>query len=480
MTANPDFDFKSLLLASCAAEVNEELDLFSPSPLSSATSSPLTSVPTSCASSPVPPSTANTNHAAAFHSLPSKPPPTPPPFPATSSSKATNTRNKNKRNKARGHANRKRKCEQEQEGTYGIHATRPSVRKKFVIPSQPLKTNLETDGIPIASTGFIGRRDKKTKRLHTLEDLTGPNSPYGFRLVSWSGSGPAVSIVDGEGRVIAVLAGRPEDESWDDSQREAAVLLQRGSRRCYISKAARKKARRGRFSALATGVSYGGGQRMPMNLVNSTKNTKIVNELMGHRSFQRFAGFASSTFSTWAPKLYAHYSDRMGSLFAHDPRLRRNFRSSVFTAATFNLGPRTVCFKHTDFANLPFGWCAITALGDFDPKHGGHLILWECHLVIEFPPGSTVLIPSAVVAHFNTPVRKNETRYSFTQYTSGGLFRWVEHRMQKEEHFYVGKSMEEILELDRENAKRWEFGLSLFSTLDELKSIPNTNNASRL
>ncbi|KAJ3764384.1 hypothetical protein EV360DRAFT_9676, partial [Lentinula raphanica] len=81
---------------------------------------------------------------------------------------------------------------------------------------------------------------------------------------------------------------------------------------------------------------------------------------------------------------------------------------------------------HRDFLNWPFGWCAITALGRFDPTRTGQLILWELRLVVDFPPAATVLIPSAVITHSNTPVAVDDTRISFTQYTAGPIFRWVE------------------------------------------------------
>ncbi len=99
-----------------------------------------------------------------------------------------------------------------------------------------------------------------------------------------------------------------------------------------------------------------------------------------------------------------------------------NWANSIFSCATFNFGPRTLCFRHTDSGNLPFGWCTITALGWFDPKRGGHLVLWDLKLIIDFPPGSTILIPSAILLHSNTAIAPGERRYSFTQYTSGGLF----------------------------------------------------------
>ena len=137
-----------------------------------------------------------------------------------------------------------------------------------------------------------------------------------------------------------------------------------------------------------------------------------------------------------APDLYEYYTSHLSELYKSNPALRPLFPSSIFAAVTYNFGPRTVCFKHLDFANLPFGWCSVTALGSFDPTRGGHLILWDCHLVIEFPPGSTILLPSAIVAHSNTRIAANETRYSFCQYTAGGIFRWVHNGCQKAAAYY--------------------------------------------
>lgn len=160
----------------------------------------------------------------------------------------------------------------------------------------------------------------------------------------------------------------------------------------------------------------------------------------------------------------------ISALFAHyGSQLRRIF-PTVFTCSTFNFGPNTISYRHTDPGNLPFGWCAITALGPFNYKLGGHLVLWDLKLVIEFPPGSTILIPSAVLNHSNTLVKRGERRYSFTQYTAGGLFRWVDHGFQKEEGYWGGLSAKEKLEEERVKKGRWAMGLRLFSTIDDLKA----------
>lgn len=177
--------------------------------------------------------------------------------------------------------------------------------------------------------------------------------------------------------------------------------------------------------------------------------------------------------ATWAPKLHQYYAETLDNLFASDSTLRRLFPRSIFSAASFNFGPQTICFKHKDFANLPFRFCAITALGNFDPTKGGHLILWELELVIQFPPGSTILIPSAIISHSNTTLRKNETRYSFTQYTAGALFRWVDNQCMNQEVYLSTLTPEGLASVQEKNKSRWTYGLSLLPTVSDKVSVVN-------
>ncbi|KAJ7654162.1 hypothetical protein B0H17DRAFT_1214488 [Mycena rosella] len=62
----------------------------------------------------------------------------------------------------------------------------------------------------------------------------------------------------------------------------------------------------------------------------------------------------------------------------------------------------------------------------------GHLVLWDLKLVIRFPPGSTILILSAILRHSNVLIQANETRYSFTQFTTAGLFCWVDNSFKSD------------------------------------------------
>lgn len=167
----------------------------------------------------------------------------------------------------------------------------------------------------------------------------------------------------------------------------------------------------------------------------------------------------------FAPRLHAYYADTLKKLCDRDPTLRANFEKGVFGGATFNLGPQVATRPHTDYLNLPAGWCAVTAIGRFDPKSGGHLILWDFNLMVEFPPGALVLIPSAIVRHSNTTIKPGETRSSFTQYSAGGLFRWVECGFRSQKEF---ERLGGVHPLTGE--ERWQRGVQMWSTLEELQS----------
>lgn len=147
------------------------------------------------------------------------------------------------------------------------------------------------------------------------------------------------------------------------------------------------------------------------------------------------------------------------------------FNRSVFPASTFNLGPQTVTTKHIDRHNKAGAWCVITSGGKFNPKLGGHLVLWNLRLLIEFPPGSTIAIPSALVEHSNASVAVGESRVSFTQYAAGALFRWVDlgHRTEVQ----CSKDQPELYRSVRaKDSTRFKLALGLYSTVAELHAGP--------
>jgi len=103
-------------------------------------------------------------------------------------------------------------------------------------------------------------------------------------------------------------------------------------------------------------------------------------------------------------------------------------------------------------------------MGPYDHKKGGHLVLFNIDRIIEFPPGSHILIPSAVMRHANMAIQPHERRMGFTQYTAGGLFRWVD------QGFCKATEMDTKLKakMDAEAPTRYENLLNLYSKLEEL------------
>jgi len=215
---------------------------------------------------------------------------------------------------------------------------------------------------------------------------------------------------------------------------------------------------------------------------------KIAEQLLNNPSIQRIAGFQNGRnsfynyfpilkaelyilgcFRTNFPKLYAEYRRVIGTLRANHPSLRQNFSNSVYPSITFNLGPKTICFLHRDAKNLAYGICAVTSLGSYDHRKGGHLVLWELKLILEFPPGATILIPSAAISHCNTSIQEGETRYSITQYCAGGLMRWVSYGCRSAATLKeTDRGKDFLARFEKGNQDRCERFVGLFSKHGEL------------
>ncbi|KIP07578.1 hypothetical protein PHLGIDRAFT_70801, partial [Phlebiopsis gigantea 11061_1 CR5-6] len=181
----------------------------------------------------------------------------------------------------------------------------------------------------------------------------------------------------------------------------------------------------------------------------------------------------SASFAYYAPKMFQYYVNTLGQLYERHPHLvppggARADGMGVFSARCPNLDKKSVAYLHNDHANLAFGWCAIQSLGNFDPKKGGHLILQQLGVVVEFPPGATVLIPSAIVTHGNTPIQEHERRSSLVHYSSGGLFRWVEYGFRTWNDFKAADPIRAAQVWEERTTKRVDFALSLFSKASEL------------
>ncbi|KAJ7740928.1 hypothetical protein DFH07DRAFT_778246 [Mycena maculata] len=189
-------------------------------------------------------------------------------------------------------------------------------------------------------------------REYSLEEILDPTMQ--MHLVDWDGV-PA-PLVNEDCYVFALLGGHPNDPGWKSEVADpAAAAMEAAAEKMY-------------------GQAFYGVYR-----AKSAPST-----LLAMKPFQCLAGYINN------------------------PSLPRNFNEfiSVFATATFNFGLRTIMLPHLDFVNLAWGWCSIVTLGNFKPDKGGHLILWDLCLIIGFPPGSTIFIPSAILRHSNVPIQQ--------------------------------------------------------------------------
>ncbi|KAI0794778.1 hypothetical protein C8Q74DRAFT_1193619, partial [Fomes fomentarius] len=181
----------------------------------------------------------------------------------------------------------------------------------------------------------------------------------------------------------------------------------------------------------------------------------VIKKLLKSRSVKRVVNFASSCLQIYAPAVHDYYGRTLDAICTHDRTLQHNFDNNVFAGATVNLGPCTVATPHRDHLNLPFGLCAVTVFGQFDPTRSAKVKLDELKLLIQVPPYTTYLIMLAVITHSNTPLDDGETRMSMCQYTAGGLCRYHRCGMRTQKQF---KSDGEKLETGEE---RWRTGVEL-------------------
>ncbi|KAJ7807613.1 hypothetical protein B0H14DRAFT_2381176 [Mycena olivaceomarginata] len=238
------------------------------------------------------------------------------------------------------------------------------------------------------------------------------------------------ALINSEGRIFLVLVGQPRDSGYPACVNCAYNFIKEQGAASHFP-AEFCKHWHGLFAAINVGLTFGKGPKLPTWIDNKTY-TSLAERLLNHKDIARMAHFASAAFRVWAPRLHRYYIDYNTRLNLRHPGLRRPFAKSVFSCASFNFGGNVWTFKHRDVCNLPFGLCAVQSLGNFDPHLGGHLVLWDLKLVVEFPAGALILLPSATVAHSNIPVQDGDECVSFTQFTAGGLFRYADYGFRTE------------------------------------------------
>ncbi|KAK7054537.1 hypothetical protein VNI00_003735 [Paramarasmius palmivorus] len=319
------------------------------------------------------------------------------------------------------------------------------VRQQYraVRASLRLKTQQESgnEGIKQCAARHIAASHTASGTIPTsyvtpAREWTGPKIPYNatvytlpqtlsipnMRLVRWPDLTQSRMIRDANGGRLAYLAGWA-GPGWGDVIHQIQNVLRATFNTVKVPEGCLDH-RRGHFPALAMGISFGGGQTQPNNLVHPENTARVLEEARAHPAMQRKARYDDYIMRSQFPELHALYTRVIRKLTEQNPSLQPNFPDCCFAATTFNYD-RAHTLRHIDSLNLFCGLCAVMALGDFDYTRGGHLVLWDLGLIIEVPPGCTVFFPSALIEHSNIPISKDESRSSIVQYSAAGLFRWV-------------------------------------------------------
>ena len=116
---------------------------------------------------------------------------------------------------------------------------------------------------------------------------------------------------------------------------------------------------------------------------------------------------------------------------------------------------------HNDFLNGFFTGCAVGAFGPYDYTRGGHLILWDLGLVVEFPPGCVIILPSALITHSNIPIGSGERRHSAAFFTAAGLLRWYHNGYMSDKEFMARASAQQLAGWKLYKKNLWKVGLEM-------------------
>ncbi|KAJ7821545.1 hypothetical protein B0H14DRAFT_2371257, partial [Mycena olivaceomarginata] len=261
-------------------------------------------------------------------------------------------------------------------------------------------------------------------------------------------------IVDPKGHIIGVLINPPvPGQQWAEVVEVATAAMHAAWEKMMFPAGAyhHRRAMGEGFPTAACGFAFGGGRQEVGNIkASSQTNVVVMDELMEDPSIGRMATYPILKQLFCEAGNLAYFAAVSFTLLQKNPRLHRTWVRSPFAAVTFNLGPVSVSPPHVDGGNKADGMCLVGALGDFNPDHGGHLVCWDYDLIICFPPGCSIPIPSAVVTHSNTPIQDGEERFSLIQYSAGGLFCWIANSFCSDLDWQASATSEELARREEE------------------------------
>ncbi|KAI0083267.1 hypothetical protein BDY19DRAFT_900567 [Irpex rosettiformis] len=279
-----------------------------------------------------------------------------------------------------------------------------------------------------------------------------------------SSSRDTIAFLDQKDRIIAVAVGRPTGQDgggdWADVERGVRAALLELQKDFNFRE---HHERRGDYQSATYGISFGGGQKRPGMLKMSDRNQEVFKTFLDNPYVQRMVGYSESAFASYFPNVYREYVQLFARMADRYPGFEPPMGSHGHFAAMSGNVRRAQTYLHLDEMNKANGICPIFNTGNFDPVKGGHLILQQLGVVVEFPPGTVMLIPSATLVHGNVAIQEHEERESITLYTAGGLFRWAEYGFRTEKDLKAKYPERWAAEL-KDRKGRWARAVAQYST----------------
>ncbi|KAJ7065914.1 hypothetical protein B0H15DRAFT_807675 [Mycena belliarum] len=332
-------------------------------------------------------------------------------------------------------------------------------------------------------------------RDYELSELVGEKSRFRFRLVSWGGGSPR-AVVASDQSVVLVLGGRPQNQDW------IPHLLPSANEAC--AEAVRSIVQLPEEIASASAPTLTGGVGESFNEDTRPRpehggialNTLVFFQLFRSLALKRLVGYGNHLLEVYCPSVLSALQEEKQDFLTHHPTANYPSDSSVFSAATFEFGgphKRTTCLGQPDRFQAG-GWSVLHALGDYVPMRGGHVIFWDLGLVVSFPPGSSILIPTGVIHYSFVKVRAGERRYSLLQWAGAGIPRWFANGRRTDLEFAVQATAAEHAEreaarvrghseaieafpLERDLPDEWECFYFPFVGSDPRMPVSTGNNA---
>ncbi|KAK6996432.1 hypothetical protein R3P38DRAFT_2365373, partial [Favolaschia claudopus] len=145
--------------------------------------------------------------------------------------------------------------------------------------------------------------------------------------------------------------------------------------------------------------------------------------------------------------------------------------ASVFSAITIELGGPHFRTDHrgVPWEYEPASWAILTAIGNYRPVNRGHIIFWDFGLVVQFPPGATILIPPGLIRYSFVKVAEHHTRYSILQWAGAGIQRFLDNDDRTDLQFATTTTKKE--HEGREGRRRRDHlaSIGMFPFVDELR-----------